>query len=277
MSVDKFGLMGDQPTHTTRIINPIHKYAANLDDLENVEGFNEPGREDIIYAFQLTGDGIYKRHKIDKAVGLLLDNDGKVDKPMLVVWNNDHWLTLPHKYDWDIDIKLHNEKISTKGNDHNILKIFNSGRMMTSLIPNKNYKENTIVGFVNNEYYITSGPKDRTILSFKTEFVNERKLLEEVPNGSTLIINGYISDTSDQLIFFINGLKIKWNAKEQYFTIIIQKNKDRHVIKTFPPGLETELDEGAFGFNQIFVWDNYLVNRVRFTQLPVTENEIKFL
>ena len=186
-------------------------------------------------------------------------------------------MTLPYRHDWDVDIKLSNEKISTKGDDHSILKIFNSGRMMASLLPGRNYKENTLLGIINNEYLITSGPKQRSILSFKTEFNAERDLLEKIPDDSTLIINGYIKTSKNDFRFLIDGLKVKWVQDDSPFTIIISKQKSKYSVKTSPVGLETQLDENELTFKDIYVWENYGISRVRFTQLPVTENEIKFL
>ena len=277
MSVDKFGLMGDEPeASVTNIIHPIHKYATNLDDLENVEGFNEDGHENDMYAFKLTNKGIYQREKIEKTTGLLLDNDGAVDRPMVLLWKNNQWLTMPSRHNWDIDIQLYGDKVSTKGENHVIHKIFNSGKMMGSLVPNKNYINYTILKFKDKKYYIhTSRP--RSILSFKCEFNDERDTLLNIPDNSYIVIEGYILEVTDEFKELINGLKIKWTVKNTEFKIGIKKETDLYKVGTLPKGLQNELKADSINLKDIFVYENYYISRIRFTTSPVTEEEIMFL
>ena len=46
MPVDKSGSMSEELVSTT--LQPIRRYAFNLDDLENVEGFDKKGKK-IVY------------------------------------------------------------------------------------------------------------------------------------------------------------------------------------------------------------------------------------
>ena len=147
MSVDKFGLMSDDPeTTNTTIVHPLYKHASNLDDLENVEGFNEDGLENQMYGFQLTSRGIYKRIKIDMTQrGVVFDNDGVLDRPMVLIYKGGQWLTMPLFHDYDIDIKLNNQTVPTKGENHVVHKIFNSGNIIGSLIPKKSFRDSVLL------------------------------------------------------------------------------------------------------------------------------------
>ena len=80
MAVDKYGSMGhtkSSTTNVTNIIQPHKNFDINLDSLENVEGFNEQGSKDGIYAFKLTDEGLYTRHEVNMegTAGALSLND----------------------------------------------------------------------------------------------------------------------------------------------------------------------------------------------------------
>ena len=45
-------------------ILPFHSHNTNLDDLENVKGFNSIGKRNELYCFKLTKNGMYIRHSL---------------------------------------------------------------------------------------------------------------------------------------------------------------------------------------------------------------------
>ena len=45
-------------------ILPFHSHNTNLDDLENVQGFNSIGKRNELYCFKLTKNGMYIREPI---------------------------------------------------------------------------------------------------------------------------------------------------------------------------------------------------------------------
>ena len=45
-------------------ILPFHSHNINLDDLENVQGFNSIGKRNELYCFKLTKNGVYIRYGI---------------------------------------------------------------------------------------------------------------------------------------------------------------------------------------------------------------------
>ena len=195
---------------------------------------------------------------------------------MVLLWRRNQWLTMPNKHDWDIDIQLNSNKVSTKGENHIIHKIFNSGRIMGSLVPNKNYKDLTMLKYKDKQYYINTS-RPRSILSFKTEFNEERDLLLNIPDGSCIIIEGYVLKETDDFKDIINGLKIKWTVKDEEFKIVITKETSQYRVGTMPNGMSNELDAVNLNLKDVWVWENYYINRVRFTSSHVTEEEIMFL
>ena len=73
-------------------ILPFHSHNTNLDDLENVQGFNSIGKRNELYCFKLTKNGMYIRYGITN------------------VENNDN-----KGVDYEIDIKLKNNTVTCKG------------------------------------------------------------------------------------------------------------------------------------------------------------------
>lgn len=280
MPVDKFGLMMSDAGDTT-IISPLNRFAQNLDDLENVEGFNEDGHKEKIYGFKLDENGIYNRIEIDSTVdpsGLIeYDPNDDITSPFILVLRNGKWKAIPFKQDWEIDIKLVNDKISTKGDNHAILKLFNSGIMMTSLVPNKSDK--VLVRNKGLDLYLNT-PEDEATLTFKFEFNDQRVKLWNNISDSTfcIIIEGYIHDVDNSLLPIVNGLKIKWTVAKKEFRIIIESNKEITKISTMPPELQSNAlhTPEEINLRNIFLHKNYDISRIRFTRDKVSKYDIFF-
>jgi len=274
MSVDKFGMMADAPS--TNIVHPIYKYSANLDDLENVEGFNVNGIQDQMYAFKLTDDGLYKREPIvEQAGGFNIEHPDIENRRMHLVRNgrDNKWYGLPSKTDWKIDIKMASDKVLTKGDGHVIQKIINSGSVIGSLVPDKNFRELTLLKLKDEKYYISSN-KGKIILSFKTEFSLDMNFLKLSP-GTTLLIDGFIVGETPDYKDFINGLQIKWGTKNKEFRVIIRNVANQYRITTSPSEVDDRLDSTKLNFADLFIWENYYINRIRLTTSTLVNGEIE--
>lgn len=122
MPVD--GLMGDDPSVSTSNIVPIRNYVLNLDDLENVESFNNPAQKDQVYGFWINDRWLYEKAEISSTS--TLDNGGIVNKPLI---------PLPLKYDWGVEINLKKPQTGIgSGLDQSILKVFISRKIIGSLV-----------------------------------------------------------------------------------------------------------------------------------------------
>ena len=277
MPVDKFGLMMSDAGDTT-IISPLNKFAQNLDDLENVGGFNEDGHKEKVYGFKLNEQGVYKRTEIDSTADIEL-YDPKDDKtsPFILILRGGKWNAIPFKQDWEIDIKLVNDKVSTKGDNHEVLKLFNSGVMMTSLVPHDNH--GVMIKNKGSDLYLNTPKDTAAILAFKFEFDDQRQMLWNKMNKSfCIIIEGYIHDVDNSLLPIINGLKIRWTVARKTFRIIIEGNKEIIKMSTMPPELQSNslqtLEE--INLKNIFLHKNYDISRIRFTRGEVSKYDIFF-
>ena len=283
MSVDKFGLMGDDSEVTTNnIIQPIYKHATNLDDLENVQGFNEEGYENRIYGFKLNNKGIYTRQEVINE-GINLDNNGVVDRPMVLIWTTNGWTTAPMFHNYTLDFKLNNQTISTKGENHIVLKVYNSGTMISSLIPSKSNDKPIILkpfflrGESVVELFLTAITKKSTLI-LKAEFLeDERSFTTNVPG--TVIIEGIIFAESSGFKEILNGLNVKTISKnnEERFRIIIKKENSGGYKIENTKNIETEFNTGEYNLSQFYLYPFYGLSRMRYTDNTITKEEISHI
>ena len=219
-------------------ILPFHSHNTNLDDLENVQGFNSVGKRNELYCFKLTKNGMYIRYGITN------------------VENNDN-----KGVDYKIDIKLKNNTVTYKGDSNVVNRIINSGSMFGNLVPK--YENTTILKKMNKSYYISSN--DLTILNFKTKFTEDLELLRNPPNESEFVIEGVLLDSFDNELELLKGLFIKVLEISQYtnFQIIITKNEESFNIKSFPEELKirTEYD---INLNTININNKILLSGIKF-------------
>ena len=216
-------------------ILPFHSHNTNLDDLENVQGFNSIGKRNELYCFKLTKNGMY--------IGELICTD------------------LPSNPQYEIDIKLKNNTVTYKGDSNVVNRIINSGSMFGNLVPK--YENTTILKKMNKSYYISSN--DLTILNFKTKFPEDLELLTNPPNESEFIIEDVLLDSFDNELELLKGLFIKVLEISQYtnFQLIITKNEESFNIKSFPEELKirTEYD---INLNTININNKILLSGIKF-------------
>ena len=219
-------------------ILPLNGPNPNLDDLANVQGFNSIGRENELYCFKLTQNGMYFREPI-----LLKGNKNDV------------------YYDYEIDIILKNNMVICKGDSNFVNRIINSGSMFGNFVSDNK----TILRKINKSYYISSN--DLTILNFKTQFPEDLKLLTNPPKESEFIIEGVLLDSFDNELELLKGLFVKvedsLNISEIPFQIIITKNEENFNIKSFPEELKirTEYD---INLNTIKINNKILLSGIKF-------------
>ena len=222
-------------------ILPFHSHNTNLDDLENVRGFNSIGKRNELYCFKLNQNGVYIRYGITN------------------VENNDN-----KGVDYEIDIKLKNNTVTCKGDSNVVNRIINSGSMFGNLVPElPKYENKTILKKMNKSYYISSN--DLTILNFKTKFPEDLELLTNPPNESEFVIEGVLFDSFDNELELLKGLFIKVLEISQYtnFQIIITKNEESFNIKSFPEELKIR-PEYDINLNTININNKILLSGVKF-------------
>ena len=226
-------------------ILPFHSHNTNLDDLENVQGFNSIGKRNELYCFKLTKNGMYIREPIENK------ND---------VYN-----------DYEIDIILKNNMVICKGESAHgqlpkaesnfVNRIINSGSMFGNFVSDNK----TILQKINKNYYISTN--DLTILNFKTQFPEDLKLLTNPPKESEFIIEGVLLDSFDNELELLKGLFVKvedsLTISEIPFQIIITKNEENFNIKSFPEELKirTEYD---INLNTIKINNKILLSGIKF-------------
>ena len=241
-------------------ILPFHSHNTNLDDLENVQGFNSIGKRNELYCFKLTQNGMYIRHSLNS--------------------------TEENKNDYEIDIILKNNMVICKGESAHgqlpkaesglwptacraesnfVNRIINSGSMFGNFVSDNK----TILRKINKSYYISSN--DLTILNFKTQFPEDLKLLTNPPKESEFIIEGVLLDSFDNELELLKGLFVKvedsLTISEIPFQIIITKNEENFNIKSFPEELKirTEYD---INLNTIKINNKILLSGIKFRTHP---------
>ena len=215
---------------------PFHSHNTNLDDLENVQGFNSIGKRNELYCFKLTQNGMYIREPIS-----LNKNDICTD--------------------YEIDIILKNNMVICKGDSNVVNRIINSGSMFGNFVSDNK----TILQKINKSYYIISDTNSISKLNFKTQFTEDLELLTNPPNKSEFVIEGVLLDSFDNELELLKGLFIKVLEISQYtnFQIIITKNEVSFKIKSFPEELKIR-NEYDINLNTININNKILLSGVKF-------------
>ena len=224
---------------------PLNGPNQNLDDLGNVQGFNSVGKRNELYCFKLTQNGMYIREPIFCPSAAELRSE----------------LLKENKNDYEIDIILKNNMVICKGDSDFVNRIINSGSMFGNFVSDNK----TVLRKINKKYYLSSN--GLTILNFKTQFLDDLKLLTNPPNESEFIIEGVLLDSFDNELELIKGLFVKvedsLTISEIPFQIIITKNEENFNIKSFPEELKirTEYD---INLNTIKINNKILLSGIKF-------------
>ena len=228
---------------------PLNGPNQNLDDLGNVQGFNSVGKRNELYCFKLTQNGMYIREPIFCPSAAELRSE----------------LLKENKNDYEIDIILKNNMVICKGDSDFVNRIINSGSMFGNFVSDNK----TVLRKINKKYYLSSN--GLTILNFKTQFLDDLKLLTNPPNESEFIIEGVLLDSFDNELELIKGLFVKVEdsltiseiPQQTNFQIIITKNEENFNIKSFPEELKirTEYD---INLNTIKINNKILLSRIKF-------------
>ena len=279
-TVNKFGNREDE-AEAADIITPYFSYATNLDDLENVEGFNNDGNKDGIYGFKLNERGLYQRSEIITTTLEALFNPENVDARTLlnIVYHNKKWKLIKTKHEWDINIKIKNNTVSCKGDTLQILRIYNSGKMLGNLVPIKNFKEHAILKKHQGEYFLGASKNGDAAYEFKTKFPQDKDVLEIPPEGSTFYIEGFLlEDMEEGDIFEDFKISIVNLDSPKPFWIQVTKNKSDFSTKSFPAELKLTETPDKINLDKIRIHqDKYLISRIAFTTIPIKKNEIYYL
>ena len=159
-------------------------------------------------------------------------------------------------------------------------RIFKSGSIIGSLIPKKAFKDSVVLKRSKLGLGISTNAAKKSVLTFKTEFEAEEKLLDKNQTQGTVIIEGHMfSDTTDFLTL-VNGLKVKWKrggVDGLTFKIAILKESDQFRVRTLPSTLVTEFDQTEYNMSDVFLSPNFAIRRIRFTSSKITEDEVAFI
>ena len=285
MSVDKFGNNGVEDEEDIVEISPFHSHQIHLDDLENVEGFNNVGGRDILYGFKLNERGLYERKEVklftSDAVTSLFDLDNVKRKTLLnIIYHKNKWILMKTKHDWEIDIKIENRKVSCKGDSLEILRIYNSGFMFGNLVPSEGYEDTAILSKFHGDYCIgSSEAKGMTVLEFIPKIARENSILTNPPVGSTFMIKGWLVAPHERRII-TEGLYMKIGELDhpRVFWIIVRNTSNGFRVRSFPDNNIVVDVEDNVNFNKIKIYhEKYKITRIAFTIDDITNDEISYL
>lgn len=254
-----------------------------LADLGDTKGFDDPGMENKLYAFQLS-EGLYKRKEVnvggDGALTFGELTDVNVDgveqnKPYQFILNeNNVWGPYEDPIEaaggWEIDMQIIQPYI-TIGKNHEFRKLQNSGTLLCSY---HTRQDNVIVKNTDFGYAVGMRGKKKGSLRLNKEFD-----FGSPAENSVIILDVVLGDASDEFKEVIKGLNIKWNAKNanKPLTIYIKK-QSRGVDPVIRFSLEDILQNVPllsdlnFDFIHIGALD---FKRIRYTTLPLSSTYLK--
>lgn len=187
-----------------------------LADLGDTKGFDDPGIENKLYAFQLS-EGLYKRKEVNGDGGALtfgeltdVNVDGVVsNKPYQFILNeNNVWTPYENPIEaaggWDIDMQITQPYI-TIGKNHEFRKLQNSGTLLCSY---HTRQSNVIVKSTDFGYVVGMRGNKKGSLRLNKEY----DFGQPVEN-SVIILDVILGDVPEEFKEVIKGLKIKWTAK----------------------------------------------------------------
>lgn len=182
-----------------------------LADLGDTEGFERDGKEDRLYAFQLS-EGVYKRKEVtlegmSVKFGELSDVDVSQAVPKrlhTLAFTGSKWMAFadPVPTGWLIDIKLSSPYVET-GKRHKVRKIKNSGTRLCSYIP----ETKNIV--VSEDYMLKTNDSQQGILKMVSEF-SPAGIIGLGLSTSTILLEIFLGDRPDDYVDVLPGFKIRW-------------------------------------------------------------------
>ena len=192
-----------------------------ISDLGDTIGFDDPGKENQLYAFQLE-DGTYKRKEISangdgggggpQTFGELSDVNLEAavsNKPyQFVLTDNSEWIPyldpVTTNGGWDLDLKIEQPYIHI-GKNHEFRKIQNSGKLLAAYHSKKDLiVKNTDFGYV----IAKRGSRGGTLR------LNKQFDFGQPTPASTFIIDIVLGDVPDDFVDVIKGLKIRWSQED---------------------------------------------------------------
>ena len=279
------------------LIFPINKYALNLDDLENVQGFNETSYKDFVFGLKLNDKGIYERSLLSlenlRNVALFNDpaetnelyvfkysNDGFYKREKLfenmkkgeiygIMKTDDGYKTNPIKdIKADIDFQLLPDKLILDKND-NPEKLLNSGKMLLTLLGGFGLKIERIY----NKFYlkcITDNllGRERTKIPYTyhiRSMMNEHEVIDlrlEFPKFRMIIEGFGLSNDNDEII---KGIEINFKRNQDFIVEIKTVEDNNKIVKCIlNEGYEFLIEKRGLNLNEIIVTENYLISRIQF-------------
>ncbi|MCU7902350.1 MAG: hypothetical protein KZQ66_10425 [Candidatus Thiodiazotropha sp. (ex Lucinoma aequizonata)] len=207
-------------------------------DLGDTEGFDRSGKEDRLYALQLS-EGLYKRMEVPlQGVGSLtfaelsdVDVSQAVPKQVhTLAYTGSKWVAFAdpvQKTGWLYDIRIASPYVVT-GRGHKVRKVLNSGTRLCSLIP----ETKNIV--VSEAYTLKTAHNQPGILKMVSEFPPAGSI-EGSP--ATILLEILLGDRPDDFVAVLPGFKLKWPQKHA------NKQVGVRIIVQEAPQVDFTLDE----------------------------------
>lgn len=246
--------------------------STGLADLGDTVGFDEPGKENELYAFQLE-EGIYKRKEVSvggvQTFGELTDVNLEAavqNKPYQFILHGDEWIPyfdpLAANGGWDLDVKIEQPYIHI-GKDHELRKIQNSGKLLASYHTHKDFVlKNTDFGYV-----VAKRKNKGGALRLKKEF----DFGQPAP-GSTIILDIVLGETPAEPVEVLRGVKLKWlpqhaNKLLRLF-IRIPKGQEVTLLKLSLLKITTDIKKEDISYDFIHL-HQIQFKRLRYTTLDL--------
>ena len=209
-----------------------------------------------------------------------MDNKGIENKPLMFIYEDNKWIPIPTKYEWDIDIKLKPKTFSRK---NNLMTIINSGTIIANLI---SLPPNELIGRavlwrrgIEKSYCIATQDKKEAHFEFHSEHPNDKNFINNPPIGSTIIIEGKIREPSEEKEILPGLLIASPDTSDYGFKIIlIKEDPVKYGIRFVTPNIKiTQVENKTLGLSPIKIHAFYYICRIRLTTKPVSDNEIQYL
>ena len=190
-------------------------------DLGDTEGFGREGKEDRLYAFQLS-EGVYKRKEVilewlkSQKIGELSDIDTSHAVPKRIhtlAFTGNKWVAFAdplQQTGWHIDIKNISPHVVT-GKEHKVRKVVNSGTRLCSYIPEA---KNIVIGEVQDKlsYILKTNNSRQGTLKMVSEF-SPAGIIGLGLASSTILLEIFLGDRPDDFVDVLPGFILKWPQK----------------------------------------------------------------
>ena len=261
-----------------RSVRKCHGIA--LVDLSDTEGFSREGKEDRLYAFQLS-EGVYKRNFVtlegegsQKFELSDIDTSHAVPKRIyMLAFTGSKWVPFAdplQQTGWLTDIKNISPHVVT-GKEHKVRKVVNTGTRLCSYIPET---KNIVIEEAQDKlsYILKTSNSRQGTLKMASEF-SPAGIIGLGLASSTILLEIFLGDRPDDFVDVLPGFKLKWPQKHANEKIGV-----RILVKEIPEvnltleSIQHQTDYRFLNLDKIHLGPVSLT-RLRFTPGELTPNQ----